>query len=66
VVDDLHCHARVHAADVGQDLVAQLGVVSERAHDEWYRTSCDDELEAVGALRGGHQEMLGEALFEAE
>ena len=64
VVDDLHGHAGVDAADVGQQLEAQVAVLAQRAHDQRHRGRLDDQLDGVAHGLGGHHQMIAEAFIE--
>ena len=65
VVDDLHDLAGVDAAQVGQELEAELGLVVERGQDDDHVARPDAHLGLVVALADRTGQLVGEAGLEA-
>jgi len=65
VVDDLHVIAGVHAAQVGEELEAELRLIVEGGQDLGHVARRDAHLGLVVALPDGTQHALAEARFQA-
>jgi hypothetical protein len=64
VIHGLHHLAGVHAAQVGEELEAEVGVVVELGHDRDDITRADSDLGLVVALADRAGEAVPEVRFE--
>ena len=58
MVDDLHRDAGVHATEVGHELVAEIAVIAQGAHDITEVTRAHDQLDGVAHGFDGHSQSI--------